>query len=354
MDMLPYPAHYASGDEPALKGEGWIQTHWELARRAIREGAREGLLVLDEAQKIAGWSEAVKRLWDEDTRSRRRMRVLLLGSSPLLVQSGLSESLAGRFEILRVPHWSYTEMRDAFGWNLRRYLRFGGYPGSASLVDEPDRWSRYILDYLVETTISRDVLLMTRVDKPALLREVFHLACTYSGRILSYTKMLGQLQDAGNTTTLAHYLKLLGGAGLVTGLPKFAGQTVPQRGSSPKLLVLNTALMTASSPDLLEAPDPPAWGRLTETAIGAHLANGVAGTQTELFYWREGNEEVDYVLRRGRKLAAIEVKSGLPGSRLQGLEAFTQAYRPQRTVIVGADGIPIDEFLSAPAGSWVA
>jgi uncharacterized protein len=353
MSAFAYPSHYASADEPALKGEGWIQSQWEAGRLKLREGNGEALLVLDEAQKIMGWSETVKRLWDEDTRSRRRLRVILLGSSPLLIQSGLTESLAGRFEILRVPHWSLAEMREAFGWDLERYLRFGGYPGAAPLIEEPDRWSRYVLDSLIETTISRDVLLLTRVDKPALLRELFHLACLYSGQILSYTKMLGQLHDAGNTTTLAHYLRLLAGAGMVEGVPKFAGQAVRQRGSSPKLLVLNTALMSASSPELLTTDDGTAWGRLVETAVGAHLANGIAGSRVELFYWREGGQEVDYVLRLGRKVTAIEVKSGVSRGGFRGLDAFNDAFRPQRTLVVGEDGVRLEEFLCAPAESWV-
>jgi len=171
----------------------------------------------------------------------------LLGSSPLLVQQGLSESLAGRFEILRIGHWSFSEMRDAFGLTVDQYLYFGGYPGSAALINDEERWRRYLLDSLIETTLARDILLMNRVDKPALLRQMFRLGCEYSGQILSYQKMLGQLQDAGNTTTLAHYLDLLSGAGMLCGLSKFSSEVVRQRGSSPKLQVLNNGLMTAQS-----------------------------------------------------------------------------------------------------------
>jgi len=204
-------------------------------QRGIQDSRRGGVLVLDEIQKIPGWSETVKRLWDEDSRRRVPLKVLLLGSAPLLVARGLSESLAGRFELLHLPHWSFAEMRTAFGWSVDKFIFYGGYPGAAPLVAEPTRWARYILDALVETSISRDVLLLTRVDKPALLRRLFELACRYSGQVLSYTKMLGQLQDAGNTTTLAHYLDLLAAAGMVTGLPKYAGDAARSRGSSPKL-----------------------------------------------------------------------------------------------------------------------
>src|SRR5512140_816138 len=278
---------YASADEPTLRGADWIGQQWEAARVEATAAAPGGgaVLVLDEVQKIPAWSETVKRLWDEDTRSRRPLKVVLLGSAPLLVMQGLTESLAGRFEVLHLPHWSFSEMRAAFGWSLERYVYFGGYPGAAPLADEPARWLRYVTDSLVETSISRDVLLLTRVDKPALLRRLFELACSYSGQILSFTKMLGQLQDAGNATTLAHYLELLAGAGMVCGLQKYAGDAARARGSSPKLQVLNTALMSAMSrysPREARA-DREFWGRLVESAIGAHLANAAATGECELF-----------------------------------------------------------------------
>ncbi len=278
------PVRYASADEPTLRGAEWIAEQWEAARLAAsRDG---GILVLDEVQKAVGWSESVKRLWDEDTRARRRLKVVLLGSAPLLVQQGLTESLAGRFEVLHLPHWSFMEMRAAFGFSVDRFLYFGGYPGAAPLAREPDRWRRYILDALVETTIARDVLLLTRVDKPALLRRLFELGCRYSGQVLSYTKMLGQLHDAGNTTTLAHYLELLGSAGMLAGLAKFSGSAARQRGSSPKLQVLNTALMTAQSGLSYEEAraDHEFWGRLVESAVGAHLCNAAATGVCEVFY----------------------------------------------------------------------
>jgi predicted AAA+ superfamily ATPase len=308
------------------------------------------VLVLDEAQKIPAWSETVKRLWDEDTAGGARLRVLLLGSAPLLVQRGLSESLAGRFELIPVTHWSFAEMRDAFGWSLDQYLVHGGYPGSAPLVRDEQRWASYILDSLVETTLSRDILLLTRVNKPALLRRLFRLACDYSGQVLSYSKMLGQLQDAGNTTTLAHYLDLLAGAGLVCGLEKFSGSRLRQRGSSPKLLVLNAALMTATTGATLATArqDRTAWGRLTETAVGAHLVNESAGSGIEVSYWRERNREVDFVLQRGRALVAIEVTSSRRKDTLPGMGAFADAYTPKRRLLVGGQGMPLEEFLGTP------
>ena len=353
---LDIPARYASADEPLLRGGEWVAQQWDAARDAARSGdSRGAVLVLDEIQKIPGWSETVKRLWDEDTRRRLPLRVVLLGSAPLLVARGMSESLAGRFEVLHLPHWSYGEMRDAFGFTLDQYLCYGGYPGAAPLVHEPDRWRRYVADSLIETSVARDVLLLTRVDKPALLRRLFDLSCRYSGQVLSYTKMLGQLQDAGNTTTLAHYLDLLAGAGLVCGLQKYAGDAARSRGSSPKLQVLNAALLaTASGLTLDEArADRELWGRVVESAVGAHLANAAAAGDIELFYWRERNVEVDFVVRSGRRLLAIEVKSGRTREMPVGLSAFAAAFRPRRTLLVGADGIPVDEFLSKPASFWL-
>jgi len=347
------PVRFVSADEPTLRGGDWIARQWEAARLAAGPGG--AILVIDEVQKAAGWAESVKRLWDEDTRQQRLIKVVLLGSAPLLVEQGLTESLAGRFEILRLPHWSYTEMRDAFGFSLDQYLYFGGYPGAAPLVKDPGRWRRYILDALVETTIARDVLLLTRIDKPALLRRLFELGCRYSGQVLSYTKMIGQLQDAGNTTTLAHYLDLLAGAGLLTGLQKFAGHAVRRRGSSPKFQVLNTALMSAQSgltPQQARS-DREYRGRLVESAVGAHLANAASAGECELFYWRERNREVDFVVRAGRMLAAIEVKSGRSRDTLPGIEAFSRAFGPGRALLIGADGIGVEEFLSRPVTEWL-
>ena len=351
-DQAGLPVRYASADEPTLRGPDWVAQQWEAAR--LSAGRSGAILVLDEVQKAVGWSESVKRLWDEDTRAKRQLKVVLLGSAPLLVQQGLTESLAGRFEILRLPHWSLAEVAAAFGFTVDEYIYFGGYPGAAPLAGEPDRWRRYVLDALIETTVARDVLLLTRVDKPALLRRVFELGCLYSGQVLSYTKMLGQLHEAGNTTTLAHYLDLLAGAGLVTGLSKFSGRAVRQRRSSPKLQVLNTALMSAQTGLSFEQArtNRELWGRLAESAVGAHLANSAAAGECELFYWRDRNHEVDFVLRFGRMITAIEVKSGRGRQSHPGLGAFKNAFKATRTLLVGGDGIPVDEFLSTPVTYW--
>ena len=344
---------YVSADEPSLRDAAWLDEQWNAVRFSLAEQDAEAsaVLAIDEVQKITGWAEAVKRLWDEDTADGRRLHVVLLGSAPLLAQQGLTESLAGRFENIPISHWSLSEMQAAFGWDLETYIVYGGYPGSAPLIENPDRWRRYILDSLIETTISRDVLLLTRVDKPALLRRLFELACTYSGQILSYTKMLGQLVDAGNTTTLAHYLRLLEGAGMVLGLQKYSGKAVRRRAASPKLQVMNTAMMTAlASLDITTAKANRAvWGRLVESAVGAHLVNAQARGDCQVYYWREGNREVDFVVKSPKAgLTAIEVKSG--PTRLavrKGMDAFVKRFPPDRLLLVGEEGVPLETFLSS-------
>ncbi len=353
LDRLDGASHYGSADQPTLQDRGWLQAQWEIGRQRA-QSAGSAILVLDEVQKIPQWSEVVKRLWDEDTTAGLELRVVLLGSAPLLVQRGLTESLAGRFEVIRVPHWSFVEMRDAFGFSLEHYLYFGGYPGAADLVSDRERWSRYILDALIETTVSRDVLLLARVDKPALLRQVFQLGCEYSGQIVSYQKLVGQLQDAGNTTTVAHYLELLAGSGLVTGLQKYSGSKVRQRGSSPKLLALNTALISALNPlDLAQTrARPDLWGRLVESAVGAHLVNSVTSPVTTVGYWRDRTFEVDFVVSAGAEALGIEVKSGRTQGSIGGLQQFTRVFAGARTLIVGTGGVPLEEFFGRPAGDW--
>jgi predicted AAA+ superfamily ATPase len=346
---LKIPVRYVSADEPTLRGTDWIGQQWEAARLEIA-GKAGAVLVLDEIQKIPHWSETVKRLWDEDTRRKRPLKVVLLGSAPLLIAKGLTESLAGRFETLRLAHWTYSEMREGFGWDLEKFLYFGGYPGAAPLIKDPARWSRYIADSLIETSISRDVLLLTRVDKPALLRRLFELACRYSGQVLSYTKMLGQLQDAGNTTTLAHYLDLLAGAGMVCGLSKYAGDAARSRASSPKLQVLNTALMTVMSGLSPQEAlvDREFRGRLIESAVGAHLANAAASGECELYYWRDVGKEVDFITKAQSRVTAIEVKSGRAPQAHSGTRAFSEAFKVKRTLLVGGDGISVEQFLRDP------
>jgi len=352
-EHLQLPVHYDSADIATLADLPWIEMQWERAR-ALAIKQKSALLIIDEVQKIPNWSSLVKKLWDEDTKNRVDLKVVLLGSSPWLVQKGLTESLAGRFEILHITHWFFEEMHDFFQWDVKKYIYFGGYPGPATLTSDLPRWLNYINDSLIETTISRDILLMTQVKKPVLLRRLFQLGCLYSSQILSYQKMLGQLQDVGNTTTLANYLDLLFGAGLLTGIHKFANQHARSRGSSPKFQVLNTALMSAQSGKTFEQAqeDREFWGRLVESAIGAYLLNSSKGTQIEVFYWREKNEEVDFILKKGKDLVAIEVKSGAKKSSLSGLNSFKKAFNPKRTLLVGSNGENIDSFLQTPIETW--
>jgi len=353
-EELGSPSRYVSADLATLQDISWLQQQWDIARELTKSEGK-ALLIVDEIQKIPHWSDMVKFLWDQDTASGIDLSILILGSSPWLMQKGLSESLAGRFEIIPITHWSFKEMHEIFGWSLERYLYFGGYPGAAPLSDEenPARWTNYINDSIIETTISRDILLMNQVNKPALLRRLFQLGCHYSGQIFSYNKMLGELQDAGNSTTLAHYVDLLAGAGLLTGLQKFANQGVRRKGSSPKFAVYNTALLSAQSgKSFLEAmADRVFLGRLIESAVGAHLLNSIRGTQIELFYWREGDREVDFVLQLGNKLIAIEVKSGQESIRHSGIDSFVKQFKPDRILLVGDQGIPLKAFLSTTPSS---
>lgn len=354
---IPIPSHYASADGYSLRDAAWLEQQWEEGRQLAKESQNPlgALLFLDEIQKIPHWSDTVKKLWDEDTANLLNLKVLILGSSSLLIQTGLGESLAGRFELIPISHWSFEEFRDAFNGTLEEYIYFGGYPAAATLIKDEERWSRYIIDSLIETSISRDVMLMTRVHKPALLRRVFELGCLCTGSVVSYQKMLGQLQDAGNVATLAHYLELLSGAGLVTGLQKFSLDPTRQKASSPKFQVLNTALATAQSHLSFKSArqNKERWRKLIECTIGVHLINSIFGTKAEIFYWRESNREVDFIIRKDDKLTVIEVNHEQKGKNVRGLDVFIQKYRPDTTLFIGDGGIAVEEFLLSPLEIWV-
>lgn len=354
MDKLPFPSIYASADSPLPPGPEWIETQW---LRAEIEADRSGgvvLLVLDEVQKVRGWSESLKSKWDAARRSSRDIRLLVLGSSALLIQAGLSESLTGRFFLHRCSHWTFQECADAFAWDLPRWLYFGGYPGAAAFSDDERKWKRYVTDSLIETVLAHDVLQLQKITKPTLLRHLFALAATFPAQILSYNKMLGQLQDAGNTTTLAHYLRLLETAFLVSGLELFSRGAVRKRGSSPKLLLWNNALVNALSNRSFNESiaDTSWWGRLVENAVGAHLVNNLHPVDYSITYWRHGDREVDFVVARGTELYAIEVKSGRSG-KVSSLDAFRARFPDARLLAVGGNGIPLKDFFSTPADRWV-
>jgi uncharacterized protein len=343
---LSHTATYASADDPAPNDTTWLEQQWNQARVRSRQGGR-WLLVLDEIQEVTGWAATVKRLWDEDSASGLDLRVLLLSSSRSGLAAGADPEITGAFELTPLWHWSYSEMRDAFGWTLDRYVYFGGYPGAADLVDEEDRWHRFVLDTLLETALARDVLLAARVDKPSLLRSLLRLGCEHSGQILSFQKMTAQLSGAGNTTTLSWYLELLGGAGLLRNIQKFSARE-RQRGSIPKLQVLNNGLATAMAGSSFARTrrNPDRWGRLVTSAIGAHLAGAVmTGQIDDVYYWRERNRDVDFVLRLGDRTVAVEVKAGDRKLCQSGLAAFDRTFQPVRSLVVGAGGAPVEEFL---------
>jgi len=338
---------YEAADAVPAGNSLWIDQVWETARLRMKmEKAGQYLLVLDEIQKIPNWSESVKKNWDRDTRDQIEIKTILLGSSRLLLRKGLTESLAGRFENTTLGHWSFDEMHKAFGWDHETYAWFGGYPGSAELIADEDRWKRYIRDSLIETSISKDILMLTRIDKPTLLKNLFETGCIYSGQILSYTKMLGQLQDAGNTTTLAHYLNLLGEAGLLAGIDKYSSSPVKIRTSSPKFQVFNNALLSAQHRlDFKEARnDNASWGRIIESVVGAYLANEALKDRISLYYWRERNDEVDFVIESGEKLIGVEVKSTLSKNK-KGLTAFQKKFNPQKILVIDDHFLPWHEFI---------
>lgn len=338
----------------AAKNEEWLVRAWRDARREARRSEQGFILALDEIQTIPDWSRTVKGLWDADRHDGLPLHVVLLGSAPLLMQKNLSEALTGRFESLPVPHWSFAEMAAAFGFDLPTYLFFGGYPGAAEYIGDTLRWRRHVAQDIIEPNIDRDILALQRVDKPALLKQLFELGAHYSGQILSYSKMRGQFEDAGNTATLARYLALLGKAGLIASLPVYSASFSGRRRYSPKLNVLNTALRSACSGYSFAAARQDArffWGRQVESAVGAHLLN-TKEYRMRLSYWRRNGDEVDFVLSFDRRLFAIEVKSG-PAKNLRGLEMFQANYRTldPTPVLIGEGGMPLEEFLATPAAA---
>ena len=371
-DMLGDQVLYAAADLPTAPTTQWITQQWARAMarlapapsavgrgKAAARPLQPFVLILDEVQKVPRWSEAVKALWDQRPKGRDQpIHLVLLGSSQFLVQHGLTESLAGRFELIRLPHWSFSEMREAFGFRFEDYICFGGYPGPASLIQTPERWIRYLQDAILEPAVSRDVMNLARIDKPALMRSLMQLGCAYSSQVLSYQKVMGQLQDAGNTTTLANYLHLLASAWMVTGLQKYAGDMARSRASSPKFQVFDVALQSSQMQDALGLAGPSAardhpetWGRLVESAVGAHLLN-TASPGMQITYWREGNKEVDFVVSIRDRLLAIEVKSGRRTRALSGLLAFQRQFPKAQTMVVGTGGVPTEEFLSRSAADW--
>jgi uncharacterized protein len=342
------PSHYVIAESGYTTS--WIEQQWTYARALAVSGS--AILVIDEIQKIGDWSERVKRLFDEDVISNRKVHVVLLGSSSLLLQKGLSESMAGRFEIIPISHWTFAECQDAFGLTLDEFIYFGGYPGALKYKDDESRFQSYLQDSIIEPVVSRDILSQHLITKPTLLRELFRLGCEYSSQILAFNKMLGQLQDAGNTTTLSHYLTLLDQTYVLKGIHKYSNEAVRQRQSSPKLQVYNTALQVATHKKTFyeSMANSDFKGRLVESCIGAYILSNPKAT---VFYWREDNQEVDFVVQIQGKVIAIEVKSGKKLKAVPGLELFSQKYTVNAKLMVGTGGIPIDVFLKTPLEHFI-
>jgi len=348
IEVSKHPVHFVTADAVGNLNPLWLEQQWEYARSLIPESAHnEAVLVIDEIQKFENWSEWVKKEWDADTQKGIKLKVLILGSSRMMLQQGLTESLAGRFETMYVGHWSYSEIKEAYGLSPEEYVYFGAYPGAMQLRENEDRWRKYIRDAFIETSVSKDILMLTRVDKPVLLKRLFELGAMYSGQLLSYTKMQGQLQDAGNTTTLAHYLELLDTAGLLGGLEKYSAELFRSRASSPKFQVYNNALMSAVSGLSFDEvrSDPKIWGRWVESAIGAHLMTNSLQNDYELLYWKHRNDEVDFVLKTKKKVIGIEVKSGQK-MRISGLTAFAKMHPTVQTMVIGKNEITWQDFLA--------
>jgi predicted AAA+ superfamily ATPase len=337
-----------SADNIPATQKSWISDCWETARAQMKiERTNDLILIIDEIQKIREWSEVVKKEWDYDSLNDINLKVVLLGSSRVLLQKGLADSLAGRFETIKMSHWSYAEMRDAFGLSLDEYIYYGGYPGAISLIKDPDRWSDYIRDSIIDATINKDILYDTAIGKPALLRQAFELGASYSGQIVSLTKMVGALQDAGNTTTLSSYLQILKDSGLLAGIQKFSIDKARLRASIPKFQVFNSALRNVYSGLSFSAAlrNPKIWGHFFESAIGAHLISGSLAGNYDLYYWREGNIEVDYILKKDIKIVAIEVKSNTDTIN-KGLAKFSEQHKPHGSIVVGRGGMDAALFLS--------
>lgn len=351
VNKIKIPYNFVSADAILPSNSIWIEQQYEAARIKLQtSGAKEFLLIIDEIQKIENWSEVVKKNWDADSRNKINLKLLLLGSSALLLQKGLTESLAGRFEIIKLPHWSFKEMHDAFGFSPAEYVYFGAYPGAAGLIKDEKRWKDYILNSIVETTISKDIIQLTSIQKPALLKNLFELSCKYAGEILSYTKMLGQLSDAGNTTTLAHYENLLNKTWMIAGIQKFSGSKVSAKLSIPKWISYNSAFVSVySGLDFKQSTtDPETWGRRVEHSIGSCLLNQSRINSFDIFYWREGNDEVDFIIQKGKKAIPIEVKTA-KAKNYKGITKFTGKYKAYKNILISSEGLEWQDFLQLEA-----
>jgi predicted AAA+ superfamily ATPase len=322
-DKWDGPKHLVSADSPTPPNYEWVNLHFDVAE-AKGPGT---LLIIDEIQKVSSWSEVVKIRFDR-IRKKRSLKVVVLGSANLSLQQGLSESLAGRYEVIHAPHWSYREMKQLFNWDLETYLAYGGYPAPAELIGDRERWRSFMQLSIIEPILSRDIQGITRIDKPALFRRAFEVAMNYPAQVISLQKFLGQLQEGGNVSTIKHYLELFEGAYLLKCLSKYSRGYATSRASSPKMLPLAPALISAFKDPMILKEDPTWRGRVFEAVVGAHLSR----LPGELYYWSDGKFEVDFVREDDKSLTAYEIKSGLI-DRTTGLTRFKEKY-PQAKIEV--------------------
>lgn len=340
------PFQFFSADNVPASNSAWISNCW-AATRSLKENNNWDsiIIVIDEIQKIANWSEVIKKEWDDDTFNDRNIKVLLLGSSRVLLEKGLSESLAGRFEEIRMSHWTYKEMKECFGFSLEEYIFYGGYPGAASLIRDSERFEQYIQASIIDATINKDILMDSPINKPALLRQCFELGSAYSGNILSLNKLLGSLQDAGNTSTLASYINLLNESGLLCGLQKYSVDMSRRKASIPKFQVYNNALKMVYTPLSFEQAilNRKEWGHIFESAVGAYLVSQGFIHRFEVYYWRERNNEVDFIIKKKDSIVAIEVKSNAE-KQTSGLDKFKEMFNPKNAFIIGDGGISVENF----------
>lgn len=345
---MTVPVSSITADAVAIDDMKWIADQWDTVRKTMKlTNQTEMVLIIDEIQRIDNWSEMVKREWDEDTRTQCNIKVVLLGSSRLLIQDGLNESLAGRFELIHMSHWSYAEMREAFGFTLEQYIYFGGYPGAASLISDEKRWRNYMRRSIISPSIEKDVLMTKKILKPELMRRLFELGASYSAEIVSLNKILGQLQDAGNTATMANYLTVLEQADLLGGLQLYSPDKLRRYRSIPKFQVYNTALQSACQTNGFKAVylDSKKWGRWVESAVGTHLVNGTDDGEYKVFYWRDGDDETDFVLVWGEEVLGLEVKSGRRTAGT-GLKSFKTHFPKAKTLVIGTGGLSLELFFN--------
>ena len=353
IESVKTDAIYASADEAIAAGGDWIDGIWQSARDRLRIGdKKEIILIIDEIQKVANWSHFVKKNWDRDSLDKLNLKVVLLGSSRMLIMRGLNESLTGRFFLHYIGHWSYPEMHAAFGVSPEEYAWFGGYPKAAEFIREEKLFKEYVRNSIIEPSISKDVLMLTQVNKPALLRQLFELGSAYSGQVLSFNKILGQFQEAGNASTLANYAELLRQASLIAGLDEYSSKPIKMKASSPKFQVFDMALLSALSHLSFEQArmESSFWGRVIESLVGARLLNlANKDSLSKLYYWRDGDTEVDFVVRYGGEVLAIEVKSKLSDAVPENLAEFVRRFPGARTLLIGENGLKLHDFLMIEA-----